>query len=244
MLFFGCYLLVSRHAERPGATYIGFTVNPVRRLRQHNGAVVGGASRTARRRPWDMVLVVHGFPNKFAALQFEWAWQNPHKSRHFSRAKCTSTTGRPWARHHAHQSLAAKLFALSQMLSLPPYRRWPLHVAFMSAQQRTAFAATPLGARVPTTLVSGPDALPFAFTSIDEDDVIHDDDDERSILADVTPMRPAAAAAADGGRRRAGICAVCSSALIGATPSCAHCDAKSHLACLARHMLGDEVDRT
>ncbi|CAD7969255.1 unnamed protein product [Amoebophrya sp. A120] len=80
-MFFGCYLLNS--IPHPKRSYVGFTVDPKNRLRQHNGEKQGGANRTKRGdgRPWKMVLVVYGFPNKVAALQFEWAWQNPSLSR-------------------------------------------------------------------------------------------------------------------------------------------------------------------
>lgn len=64
-----CYLLVSGSSKLRGFTYVGFTVNPARRLRQHNGEIKGGARRTARLRPVEMVAVVHGFTNKVAALQ-------------------------------------------------------------------------------------------------------------------------------------------------------------------------------
>ena len=57
-----CYLLRSLDPGHPLKTYIGFTTNPERRLRQHNGDLkCGGARRTKRAgRPWTFVCVVHG----------------------------------------------------------------------------------------------------------------------------------------------------------------------------------------
>ena len=49
---------------------------------QHNGEISQGALKTSKHRPWMMQMIVFGFPSKLAALQFEWAWQHPHVSRH------------------------------------------------------------------------------------------------------------------------------------------------------------------
>ena len=53
--------------------YIGATVDPRKRLRQHNGELVGGAARTRNRGPWSFERVVGGFATWQQALQYEWA---------------------------------------------------------------------------------------------------------------------------------------------------------------------------
>lgn len=63
------YILQS---ETTGLTYTGVTTNLKRRLRQHNGDLVGGARSTFRGRPWK-VLHVEGPLEKRAALQREYA---------------------------------------------------------------------------------------------------------------------------------------------------------------------------
>lgn len=66
-----CYLLAAQNSNK---TYVGATVDPDRRLRQHNGQIGGGAKAT-RGNTWQRVVLVAGFPDERAALQFEWAWK-------------------------------------------------------------------------------------------------------------------------------------------------------------------------
>lgn len=73
-----CYLLgttdpTAHDGGRP-KTYVGVTPDLDRRLRQHNGEIAGGAVAT-RGGSWERICHVRGFPDKRAALQFEWRWK-------------------------------------------------------------------------------------------------------------------------------------------------------------------------
>ena len=78
--------------EDSGATYVGATKDMAHRLRQHNGAIKGGAHYTTSAlssgHSWEILCNVSGFPTWQATLQFEWRW------KHISRKKQGSPAAR------------------------------------------------------------------------------------------------------------------------------------------------------
>lgn len=87
-----CYILKNNENNN---TYNGFTVNPKRRLRQHNQEIVGGAKYTKKygNRNWEMYVLITGFPDDINALQCEWRIKHPDNKRKRS-AKYNSPIGR------------------------------------------------------------------------------------------------------------------------------------------------------
>lgn len=71
-----CYLLQSENEKN---TYVGSTVDPFKRIRQHNGFIQGGAKYTRKYRPWKVYCILYGFKSKNKCLSFEWYWK--HQSR-------------------------------------------------------------------------------------------------------------------------------------------------------------------
>ncbi|KAJ2686976.1 Slx4p interacting protein [Coemansia spiralis] len=134
--FYCCYLLRSLKPGTRDYVYVGSTPNPVRRLRQHNGDITAGAVST--RSP--------------AALQFEWAWQNPHMSRHSSFDAVPFEDKR--ALYASSQKrLETKLVALCVMLTLPPFKFWPLEIACESSQLHLDVQGRALRHNVPKHVV-------------------------------------------------------------------------------------------
>ncbi|XP_015593166.1 structure-specific endonuclease subunit slx1 isoform X2 [Cephus cinctus] len=124
--FFGVYLLYCKNPKYKGRTYIGYTVDAKRRIKQHNaGAKFGGAWRTSNKGPWTMVLIVHGFPNDISALKFEWAWQHSDVSRrlrHVPKKKSKQKT------------FDYRISVLNEMLKIGPWCRLPLTIRWLDSE--------------------------------------------------------------------------------------------------------------
>ncbi|ENN71852.1 hypothetical protein HUJ04_001047 [Dendroctonus ponderosae] len=129
--FHGVYLLYCENPKYLGRCYIGYTVDPNRRIVKHNkGKQYGGAYRTSQRGPWTMVLIVHGFLDEISALKFEWAWQHSQKSRRLQHV------GKKKSRE---KSFDFYLTVLGQMLQVGPWQRLPLTIRWLNNALATDF---------------------------------------------------------------------------------------------------------
>ncbi|CAG0897196.1 unnamed protein product [Cyprideis torosa] len=134
--FHGVYLLLCQNPRFKGRCYVGYTVDPSRRIKQHNkGRDFGGASRTSDKGPWEMVLIVHGFPSDIAALKFEWNWQHPQRS------PCLRGHLNPPKKKARELRFPFHLRVMATMLRISPWNRLPLSLRWLRPQYQNEFPA-------------------------------------------------------------------------------------------------------
>ncbi|XP_073291623.1 uncharacterized protein [Primulina huaijiensis] len=163
--FFACYLLTSLSPRFKGHTYIGFTVNPRRRIRQHNGEIGSGAWRTKKKRPWEM---------------FEWAWQHPVESLAVRSAA---------ASFKSLSGIANKIKLAYTMLSLPAWNSLNLAVNFFSTKYRNQTSGCPTLPQQMRTQICSMDELPcynWSNTGANDDLSSDEDHDSTDILQEST----------------------------------------------------------
>lgn len=103
-----CYILRNKLEQFKHNTYNGSTNNPMRRLRQHNEEIKGGARAThGKGGAWEICAMLSGFPDHINALSCEW------------RMKCPS--GKPGKRESKYQRVQGRISSLNEIL---PLERW------------------------------------------------------------------------------------------------------------------------
>ncbi|CAK7241261.1 MAG: Slx4p interacting protein [Sporothrix thermara] len=262
---------ILRSTMRHASLYIGSTPDPPRRLKQHNGAIKGGAARTARAslRPWEMVGLVSGFPGPVAALKFEWALTNPHLSLHIpaesrlSVARQTKRNGHPRRPPASLQSILANLHLL---LRVPSFARWPLRLHIFVPEVHAAWnkwaASQAAGEAGDALSLDEPLEVLTDFRPSAADSLFHTDDDPRgpcgeqelgpawgihALPLDYGLMRDYVDKAQDIFTfEREGDCTVCHTALPagqGLYVVCPNtgCEAVGHLRCWSGHLLAGEA---
>jgi putative endonuclease len=75
------YVLLSTQ----GPYYVGSTTDPARRLRQHNGELVGGGRYTASRRPWEPAALYGPYGGRSEAFKAERALKRGKRGKNRTR---------------------------------------------------------------------------------------------------------------------------------------------------------------
>mmetsp|Transcript_5797 Transcript_5797/g.7275 ORF Transcript_5797/g.7275 Transcript_5797/m.7275 type:complete len:279 (-) Transcript_5797:63-899(-) len=226
---FFCYLVVSKNPRFSKATYIGFTMNPSRRIRQHNGEIVNGAWKTSRKRPWAFAVVIEGFPTKISALQFEWAWQNPNKHRGVKKDLPTNI--------HKKPGCGPKFQILGMLLKSTPWSQYTLSLHFLNIKMRDTFLDA-------TSYMIGMGD----FCRISPLENLHDkslDEEEESASCKENGMDEQGESGKNlvfEEQKRVDFldsCDICQNDLVGSIINCPLCQAEWHVECLAKLFLFD-----
>ncbi|EFX02422.1 giy-yig catalytic domain containing protein [Grosmannia clavigera kw1407] len=260
---------ILRSTMRHASLYIGSTPDPPRRLKQHNGEIRGGAARTSRvrLRPWEMVGLVSGFPGLIAALKFEWALTNPHRSLHIpseSRLTVSKKTKKSGHLRKPSKSMQSILANLHLLLRVPSFARWPLRLHLFVPEVHSAWqkwcATTDLP--MPDTFELVTDFGPTepqpkqprgrARDTADTAPLTPEDGEAlwgiHALPLDYTPLRDYVDKARDIFTfEREGSCAIChehmpsGQGLYAVCPNTS-CEAVGHLCCWSQHVLLSEAD--
>ena len=83
-----CYILFTSNAFYSNQTYNGSTNDLRRRIRQHNGELVGGAKATSNKGPWEYLAIISGFKTHNEALSCEWRIKHPTGKRNRPKKYC------------------------------------------------------------------------------------------------------------------------------------------------------------
>lgn len=76
-----CYILKNKDDKYKKYTYNGFTVDPWKRIRQHNGEIKGGAKYTQNKGTWEYCMLMTGFKTASNALSCEWRIRKPENKK-------------------------------------------------------------------------------------------------------------------------------------------------------------------
>lgn len=121
------YLLLAGDGRK---TYVGVTTDLDRRLKQHNGDVVGGAKSTRAGRPWSLLCTVGGFYTRSEAFQFEWRWKNPRAKNGDGSMDRYSETEQDATLPPQPSAVRRSRAALEEALKSFPH--WQLHVDWLN----------------------------------------------------------------------------------------------------------------
>lgn len=103
-----CYILRNRDPRYRNMTYNGSTNDPIRRLRQHNEEISGGAKAThGKAGAWEIYVLLSGFETHVNALSCEWLIKHP--------------SGKPGKRPAHHCGVGGRVKAMNDVLPVP---RW------------------------------------------------------------------------------------------------------------------------